>query len=590
MQINTNKQVNIAANSPLQFISTICLSVFLFVAAASAQTQLRANGKIAFTSNRDGNKEIYVMNNDGTNQVRITDNNIIDDHPKWSPDGKKIAFRSQNASGASAIFLMNADGSGRTEITPALFFQGCCAGEWHGWNMSWSPDGDQIVFTDVVSWEEGTLVIVNIDGSNRRTLTSGFHPAWSPDGTKILFIRRVSASFPYWGLSTIRPDGTDISNIPLAQPPTYSIFRLPLTWSPDGRKIAFEAGNSANSRIDIINADGSDRQIFINECGAFAPEGCGDVSILPAWSPNGGKIAFYYWDQLAVKNIRGEAVAFLTNSGINTNPNWQPVSNAISDFDGDGRSDISVFRPSDRIWYLNQSTNGFSATQFGISTDKITPADYDGDGKTDISVYRDGVWYWLKSSDNNFNAVQFGLPDDIPVPADYNGDGRSELAIYRNGVWWSLNITNHKVSTIQFGISTDKPIVADYDGDGRADQAVYRNGEWHLNQSSQGYAVVNFGLTADHPVPADYDGDGKNDEAVYRCGTWYVLQSTDGFTAFQFGLADDIPAPADYDGDGKTDAAIFRDGIWYLRQTSIGISIQQFGLTNDKPIPTAYLP
>jgi Tol biopolymer transport system component len=555
----------------------VFFALFIFgVATNFAQTQrLRANGKIAFTSDRDGNKEIYLMNGDGTNQVRITNNNIIDDHPKWSPDGKNIAFRSQNASGASAIFVMNADGSGRTEITPALFFQGCCAGEFHGWNMSWSPDGEQIVFTDVVSFEVGTLVIVNKDGSNRRALTSGFHPAWSPDGTKILFIKRVSNSFPYWGLSTIHPDGTDMQDIPLSQP-NYYLFRLPLTWSPDGRKIAFEAGNSANSRIDMINADGSNRQIFINECGGFAPEGCGLVTSLPAWSPNGGKITFAFDNQLAVKNIGEDAISFLTNSGINTNPNWQPVSNAVSDFDGDGKSDISVFRPFNTVWYLNQSTNGFSATQFGLSTDKITPADFDGDGKTDISVYRNGVWYWLKSSDSSFNAIQFGLSHDIPVPADYTGDGHSELAIYRNGVWWSLDLTNDQVNTIQFGISTDKPLPADYDGDGRTDQAVYRgNGEWHLKRSSQGYAVVNFGLSTDNPVIGDY-------------GTWYVLQSSQGFAEFQWGVSADIPAPADYDGDGKTDAAVYRDRTWYLLQSTNGISIQQFGLTDDRPIPAAY--
>jgi uncharacterized delta-60 repeat protein len=98
---------------------------------------------------------------------------------------------------------------------------------------------------------------------------------------------------------------------------------------------------------------------------------------------------------------------------------------APSDFDGDGRSDVSVFRPSDSVWYLNQSTNGFSATQFGLSTDKITPADFDGDGKTDIAVYRDGTWYWLNSYDNNFQTRQFGIASDIPVPADYyTGGGR----------------------------------------------------------------------------------------------------------------------------------------------------------------------
>ena len=261
------------------------------------------------------------------------------------------------------------------------------------------------------------------------------------------------------------------------------------------------------------------------------------------------------------------------------------------DFDGDGRADVSVFRPSDRVWYLNQSTNGFSATQFGLSTDKITPADYDGDGKTDISVYRDGTWYWLNSSDNNFNARQFGVASDIPVPADYySGGGRSELAVYRSGTWWILNLFNEEVRSIQFGLATDKPLPADYDGDGRADQAVYRNGEWHLNRSTQGYGVVHCGLATDKPVPSDYDGDGKTDPAVYRDGAWYMMQSLNGWGQIDWGIPSDTPAPADYDGDGKADAAVFRGGTWYLLRSTGGVSIQQFGLTHDKPIPSAYLP
>jgi uncharacterized delta-60 repeat protein len=260
------------------------------------------------------------------------------------------------------------------------------------------------------------------------------------------------------------------------------------------------------------------------------------------------------------------------------------------DFDGDGRSDISVFRPSDRIWYIKFSAQGVYAPQFGLSTDKITPADYDGDGMTDIAVYRDGIWYWLKSSDSSFNARQFGTASDIPVPADYSGDGRAELAVYREGVWWTYNLANNQSQAIQFGISTDKPVPADYDGDGRADQAVYRNGEWHLNRSLLAYTDIQFGLATDKPVPADYDGDGKTDLAVYRDGSWHIMQSSDGMTQFQWGIASDIPVPADYDGDGRTDAAVYRDGIWYLRQSTSGISGQQFGLANDKPVPAAYLP
>lgn len=261
-----------------------------------------------------------------------------------------------------------------------------------------------------------------------------------------------------------------------------------------------------------------------------------------------------------------------------------------NDFDDDGKADVSVFRPSDRTWYINRSSQGFLARQLGLSDDKITPGNFDLDRRNDFAVFRKGTWYLLTSYFSENKIIQFGLADDIPVPADYTGDGRDEIAVYRNGVWWIRNLANNQVSVVQFGLSTDKPVPADYDGDGKTDQAVYRNGEWHLNLSMQGYAVINFGLATDKPVIGDYDGDGKTDFAVYRDGTWHILGSTNGYFTIQWGISSDVPVPDDYDGDGKTDAAVYRDGVWYLRQSTSGVSVQQFGLPNDKPIPAAYLP
>lgn len=127
------------------------------------------------------------------------------------------------------------------------------------------------------------------------------------------------------------------------------------------------------------------------------------------------------------------------------------------DFDGDGRADLVVFRPSDRIWYLQNSTSGFFAAQFGLSADKIVPADFDGDGLTDIAVFRDGVWYWLASSTGVFNAFQFGTTGDIPVPADFTGDRRTDIAVYRGGTWYLLR-SNAGFDVLQFGLAGDKPI------------------------------------------------------------------------------------------------------------------------------------
>ena len=260
------------------------------------------------------------------------------------------------------------------------------------------------------------------------------------------------------------------------------------------------------------------------------------------------------------------------------------------DFDGDGRADISVFRPSNSVWYLNQSTDGFSGFQFGISTDKIAPADFDGDGKTDIAVFRNGTWYLLRSS-KGFAQIQFGASGDIPVPADFDGDGAAELAVYRGGVWYSYNLATNETNIVQFGIASDVPVIGDFDGDNKNDYAVYRpsNGTWYVLNSTDGFTAIQFGISTDKPVVGDYDGDGRDDLAVFRSGIWYLLNSTRGFTSFQFGISTDLPAPADFDGDGKTDAAVFRNGVWYILGSTSGVQIVQFGITGDKPTPNAFV-
>ena len=274
--------------------------------------------------------------------------------------------------------------------------------------------------------------------------------------------------------------------------------------------------------------------------------------------------------------------------------------NKIADFDGDGKTDISVYRPELGAWYfLNSSNSTFGAAYFGLSTDIVTPGDFDGDGKTDFAVYRPSQGNWYMMTKAGFVSVGvFGLSDDIPVPADYNGDGKTDIAVFRpsTGIWYIANSDSRGTFTyVQFGQAGDKPVPADYDGDGKVDVAVYRpsNGFWYVLRSSDGMPnYFQFGISSDLPAEGDFDGDGKCDYAVYRDGMWYLWQSTAGFSAIPFGLSGDIPATGDYDGDGKADIAVYRpsDRIWYLSRSRDGFYAIQFGITTDKPIPAAYLP
>ncbi len=267
----------------------------------------------------------------------------------------------------------------------------------------------------------------------------------------------------------------------------------------------------------------------------------------------------------------------------------------IFDYDGDGRADVSVFRPASGIWYLLNSNNGFSGAQFGAAGDKLVPADYDGDGKTDLAVFRGGTWY-LNRTQAGFTGVTFGAADDIPVPADFSGDGKAEIVVFRpsNGTWYIYDLALNQMSSVQLGQAGDKPVVGDYDGNGKAEIAIFRpsNGTWYTSTNPAiNYGAVVFGTSEDKPVPADYDGDGKTDLAVFRPsnGSWYIQRSQLGFTGVQFGQTGDQPTPADYDGDGKTDVAVFRNGTWYLNRSQSGFSGVLFGTATDAAVPNSYI-
>lgn len=279
--------------------------------------------------------------------------------------------------------------------------------------------------------------------------------------------------------------------------------------------------------------------------------------------------------------------------------------NKNADFDGDGKSDVSIYRPNDGAWYyLNSGSGTAGVVYFGAAGDNPVPGDYDGDGKTDTAVFRptDGTWHMLTKA-GIYRSMQFGVNGDIPAAADFNGDGKTDPAVFRpaNNTWYIANSDSQGTFTfVQFGQAGDRPAPADYDGDGKADIAIFRGAgtfgaEWWVSKSSGGLFATQFGSTTDKAVPVDFTGDGKADVAVWRptSGEWFVLRSEDlSYYAFPFGTNGDLPAPGDFDGDGKADAAVFRpsNAVWYMLRSQAGFSAMQFGLSNDRPVQAAYLP
>jgi len=405
---------------------------------------------------------------------------------------------------------------------------------------------------------------------------------------------------------------------------------------PDGKILSVGTATVSTTDVAVVqlNPDGSldttfdgDGKVFVDVTGGadggadLALQADGKIIALGASDstfevirlrPNGSLDTVFAGDGSAavtVANFYPAAVAIqpdgkIVATGSSNSSGFATVrfnggGSPIFDFDGDSKTDISIFRPSNGQWWLSRSTAGVYAATFGSGSDRITPADFTGDGKTDIAFWRpsSGEWFVFRSENHTYYSFPFGASGDIPSVGDFDGDGRADAAIFRpsNARWYVARSSGG--TTLQlFGVNGDVPAPSDYDGDGRADIAVYRPsaGEWWIQRSALGLITFKFGSSPDKPIPGDYTGDGKADVAFWRpsTGEWFVLRSeNNSFYSFAFGISTDVPAPGDYDGDGKFDAAVFRPSntTWFIQRTTAGTLIQNFGQNGDIPVPNSFI-
>ncbi|MEO6391481.1 MAG: VCBS repeat-containing protein [Pyrinomonadaceae bacterium] len=344
-----------------------------------------------------------------------------------------------------------------------------------------------------------------------------------------------------------------------------------------------------------------------------------DFNVFNGTAPNGTWKLYVVDDQVVDNNsLPGGWSIDITAAPANCTGARRPV-----DFNGDGKSDYTVTRntgggPSGQLTWLTHFTGGADAPNqpWGLQGDELVPADYDGDGKTDISVWRPGTpfnsWFYiLQSNTNTFRADQFGQSGDDPsVIGDYDGDGKVDPTVYRSGIsagdhsfwWYRSSLTNAITLGAEFGQTGDFPAPGDYDGDGKFDFVVQRNGgsgnARFFRKFSSGIPSdsVVFGTPTDIIVPGFYDADCKTDLAVERGSGgllyWNILNSTNGsITGLFFGnVATDFPTQGDYDGDGLIDIAVWRPNVdptqnfFYVHSSGAGDFQFEWGQNGDYPV------
>jgi Tol biopolymer transport system component len=258
-----------------------------------------AGGRIAFTSDRDGDYEIWLMLSNGTGLTMLTNNPARDRDPAWSPDGGRIAFVSDR-DGVDHIYVMDANGSNVAQWTTGAY-----ADRW----PTWAPDGHTLAFVQFDGDRSLGLFAVDEGGTNQRQILTDFvlTPDWSPDGSSIA----LACIYPT-GICVVNADGTGLTYLT-----TTADWDGDPDWSPDGTRIAFTRDEETLNYVYAMNADGSGLIRLTDR--AYSQE--------PTWSADASQIGFATdrdgnWEIYRMK-ADGSGQTNLTNHAANDeSPDW----------------------------------------------------------------------------------------------------------------------------------------------------------------------------------------------------------------------------------------------------------------------------
>ncbi len=302
-----------------------CIVLILFLGSAckeqaksdpnkTTSNSAEPSGTIAFTTNRDGNKEIYLMDADGSNLKNISQHPAMEYGASWSPTFKYLATYSNrnfnpeiyllDLENDSAIRLTN-DGS--DDVLPAI-----------------SPDGKRIAFMSDRNQKSRCIFLMKLDGSEVQALTNNDvyeeSPSWSPDGTSLLFTRQIRQE----GDSTYAANGEiftlDLSTKIAVRISNKDGYDSGAVYDPTGELIAFYGPGEQSFDIFIMNADGSDLKNITNDTlDAYSP----------SWSPDGKWITYTGGAQdnyeIYIINLANGERRQLTKTMIrNEKPSWRP--------------------------------------------------------------------------------------------------------------------------------------------------------------------------------------------------------------------------------------------------------------------------